>query len=443
MIRILPFLVLFACLPAMFVSAQEIGQSPVPELNYPRAKVTETSIGTLDIARRIRMFDAAPDGSNWLVVDKFGQWESITINGKRYPTEYHSIPVLTARVSPNGKYIIWMGLQRAFTDDGFNATLSTLFRNADSIAAYISDYNELFFSRDGENWAATFPYANAKQSEDRNAVVLNGQTIGKNGAAPKDFVFGPDGWSYRTSDEEKEYLVTASGTSVLRTHPKVSGSTGRTTDSIVWQYAPHQRLNDAELNAVDFEITGAVAKKHRTSYRPQDQKNALAFMAYQNVGQMPSRWITNVMLDTSGNNMAYFACDPALNNKYTDRDERAGIIVYNGKKYDGPYRSPERLFLSKSGSNIAYSVSGDTSCMMLNKKILGPVGQISQAMWSDDEKQFAYVTSNNKNKIQVVAGGKVSKAYEHVGKIAWTKDGKFVDYVAVSNGKVLKVRQAR
>ncbi|HET6511999.1 MAG TPA: hypothetical protein VFH43_07395, partial [Candidatus Kapabacteria bacterium] len=112
-------------------------------------------------------------------------------------------------------------------------------------------------------------------------------------------------------------------------------------------------------------------------------------------------------------------------------------------QYDGPYKSLERLFLSKSGKNIAYSISGDTSCMMLNKKILGPVGQISQAVWSDDEKLFAYVTSNNKNKIQVVAGGKVSKAYEHVGKIAWTKDGKFVDYVAVSNGKVLKIRQAR
>ncbi len=442
MIRILPFLLLFASFLANDLRAQELEASPVPELNYPKAKVTESNIGTLDISRRIRMFDASPDGSNWLAVDKFGQWESITINGERYPTEYHSIPVLTSRVSPNGKYIIWVGLQRAFTDDGFNATLATLFRGTDSITVYTSDYNELFFSRNGESWAATFPYANAKQSEDRNAVVLNGETIGKNGAAPKDFVFGPDGWSYRTADEEKEYLTTAKGTTVLRTLPKAVGSIGR-SDSIVWQYAPHQRMNDAELNAVDFEITGAVAKKHRTSYRPQDQKNALAFISHQNRGQMPSRWITNVMLDTSGENMAYFACDPTLNNKYTDRDERAGIVVYNGKKYDGPYTSLERLFLSKSGKNIAYTVSGDTSAMMLNKKIIGPVGQISQALWSDDEKQFAYVTSNNKNKIQVVAGGKVSKAYEHVGKIAWTKDGKFVDYVAVSNGKVLKVRQSR
>jgi hypothetical protein len=105
--------------------------------------------------------------------------------------------------------------------------------------------------------------------------------------------------------------------------------------------------------------------------------------------------------------------------------------------------SPERLFLSKSGKNIAYSVSGDSSCMLLNKKILGPVGQISQALWSDDEKQFAYVTSNNRNKIQVVAGGKVSTPYEHVGKVAWTKDGKFVEYMAVRNGKVLKVKQGR
>jgi hypothetical protein len=441
MSRILPFLLLLAGLSVSTVSAQELEQSPVPELSYPKAKVTESVVSSLDIGRRIRTFDASPDGSNWLVVDKFGQWESIIINGERYPTEYNTIPVTTARVSPNGKYSIWIGLQRAFTDDGFNATLATLFRNTDSLLAYTSDYNELFFSPDGESWAATFPYANSKQSEDRNAVVLNGQTVGKNGATPKDFVFGPNGWSYRTSDEEKEYLTTAQGTTVIRTHPKGYGAIQQ-QDSIVWQYAPHQRINDAELNAVDFDIAGSVAKKLRTSYRSQDQKNALAFITYNELGQMPARWITNVMLDTSGKNIAYFSCDPAMNNKFSNRDERPGILVFNGKKYDGPF-IPERLFLSKSGKNIAYSVSSDSSRMILNKKALGPVGQISQALWSADEKYFAYATSNNRNKIQVVAGGKVSTPYEFIGKIAWTNDGKFVEYMAVRNGKVLKVKQAR
>src|SRR6476660_3417733 len=143
MSRILPVLLLFAGLMANSAAAQELEQSPVPELSYPKAKVTETEVSTLDIGRRIRTFDAAPDGSNWLVVDKFGQWESIVINGERYPTEYHLIPVTTARVSPNGKYSIWIGLQRAFTDDGFNSTLATLFKNSDSINAFTSDYNEL------------------------------------------------------------------------------------------------------------------------------------------------------------------------------------------------------------------------------------------------------------------------------------------------------------
>lgn len=442
MIRILPLFLLLAVSEASTVSAQELDPSAVPELKYPKAKVAESVVASLDIARRIRTFDASPDGTNWLVVDKFGQWESIVINGERYPTEYHTIPVLTAKVSPNGKYVIWMGLERSFTDDGFNSTLATLFKGTDSIAAFTSDYQKLYFSNDGTSWAATFPYANEKQAEDRNAVVLNGRTIGVNGAAPTEFTFGPNGWSYRTSDEEKEYVTTEAGTTLLRTRKKAVGA-AQSADSIVWQYAPHQRLNDAELKAIDFDLPGVVAKQMRTSYRQQDQKNALTFMVYDGKGQIPTRWITNVLLDTSGTSIAYFACDPAVNNKFTDRDERPGIVVWNGQKYDGPYSTLERLFLSKSGKNIAYSVSDETPRMLLNKKVLGPVGMISQAAWSPDEKHFAYVTSNNRNKLQVVAGGKVSGAYEHVGKMAWSNDGKFVEYLAIRNGKVLKVKQTR
>jgi hypothetical protein len=441
MSRILPLLLVLLSL-GNSAHAQEQDVPPAPELKYPKAKVTETTVASLDIGRRVRTFDASPDGSNWLVVDKFGQWESIVINGERYPTEYNAIPATTARVSPNGKYAIWIGLQRSFTDDGFNSTLGTLFKGTDSILSYTSDYQKLFFSSDGENWAATFPYANEKQVQDRNAVVLNGKTIGLNGGTPTEFVFGPNGWAYRTSDEEKEYVTTQEGTSLLRTRKRAMGA-AQPTDSIVWQYAAHQRLNDAELRAIDFDAPGVVAKQLRTSYRAKDQKNALAFMVYDEKGQMPTRWITNVLLDTSGKTIAYFACDPSLNNKFNNRDERPGVVVYNGQKYDGPYTSLERLFLSKSGKNIAYSVSGDSSRMVLNKRVLGPVGMISQALWSPDEKYFAYATSNDKNKLQVVAGGKVSPAYEHVGKMAWTNDGKFVEYMAIRNGKVLKVKQAR
>src|SRR5687768_7958925 len=104
MSRILPLVLLFAVTAATPLFAQDLDQSVIPELKYPKAKVTETTVASLDIARRIRTFDASPDGANWLVVDKFGPLESIVINGERYPTEYNAIPVLTARVSPNGRY---------------------------------------------------------------------------------------------------------------------------------------------------------------------------------------------------------------------------------------------------------------------------------------------------------------------------------------------------
>ncbi|HET6511922.1 MAG TPA: hypothetical protein VFH43_07005, partial [Candidatus Kapabacteria bacterium] len=146
---------------------------------------------------------------------------------------------------------------------------------------------------------------------------------------------------------------------------------------------------------------------------------------------------------TSGRIIAYFACDPAQNNKFTNRDERPGIVVYDGKKYDGPFATVERLFLSKSGKNLAYSVGGEKPMILLNKKELGPVGMISSAAWSPDEKHFAYATSNNRGKIQVVVDGKVSPGYEHVGRIGWSKDGKFVEYMAVNNGKVFKIKQTR
>ena len=437
------FVLVFAAVLTFATStqAQDLTESLVPALDYPKAKVTETAVAEVDIGRRIQRFDAAPDGSNWLVVDKFGQMESIILNGARFPQEYNTTPVTTARVSPNGKYMIWLGLTRAFTDDGFNATLATLYKGKDSIIAFTSDYQKLYFSNDGKEWAVTFPYANEKQTQDRNALVLNGKPVVINGAMPRDFVFGPNGWYYRTNDDTKEYLTTSTGTVVLRDRKAGLGA-AQHFDSVVLHYASHQRFNDAESRATDFEIEGTIARQLRTSYRQQDQANALVFMVTGERGQIPTRWITNVMTDTAGKTMAYFACDPAQNNKFSDRDERPGIVVYDGKKYDGPFPTVERLFLSKSGKNIAYSVGGAPR-IILNKKELGPVGMISSAAWSSDEKYFAYATSNNRGKIQVVVDGKVSPSYEHVGKIGWTNDGKFVEYMAVNNGKVLKIRQAR
>ena len=109
--RISLSILVFVCFAAP-VHAQDLSGSLIPELDYPKGKVTETTVATVDIGRRIQRFDAAPDGSNWLVVDKFGQMESIIINGERHPREDNTIPATTARVSPNGQYVLWLGLTR-------------------------------------------------------------------------------------------------------------------------------------------------------------------------------------------------------------------------------------------------------------------------------------------------------------------------------------------
>lgn len=443
MCRVLPFLVLVLSGISGSVFAQGLTTNPVPELKYPKAKITESTIMKLDAARRIRHFDAAPDGSNWLMVDAFGPWESIVLNGERFAKEYHTIPASTAKVSPNGKYLLWMGLSRAFTDDGFNATLTTLYKNTDSITAYTSDYNDVAFSVNGKDWAALFPYANEKQAEDRNAVVMNGKELSKNGGVPKQFTFGPNGWAYRATDGLKEYLVTQSGQTLLRERKSGGFGSQQPMDSVVWHYAPYKRISDAVVEAIDFNNPGVVAQLHRTSYRAKDQKNALSYISYKDKMYMPSRWVTNVLLDTAGKNVAYFACDPSLNNSFSNRDERIGIVVLNGEKYDGPMRSLERMFLSPSGKNIAYSASGDSSRMILNKKVIGPVGQLVQALWSLDEKTFSYATMNNRGLVQVVVNGKISEPYELIGRMGWTKDSKFVEYLAVRHGKVIKVKQSR
>lgn len=441
--RIITILALIFSSIASTASAQELASNPVPELKYPKAKITESTVAKLEAARRIRHFDASPDGANWLIVDAFGPWESIIVNGERHVREYNTIPASTAKVSPDGKYILWMGLSRAFTDDGFNATLTTLYKSSDSIAAYTSDYTDVAFSVNGKDWAALFPYANEKQTQDRNAVVMNGKELAKNGGVPKQFTFAPNGWSFRATDGLKEYLVTGSGQSLLR--ERRSGGVGaqQPMDSVVWHYAPYKRVSDAIVEAIDYNNPGVVAELHRTSYRSKDQKNALSYIGFKGKMHMPSRWVTNVLIDTAGQNIAYLACDPALNNTFSNRDERMGIVVFNGEKYDGPMRSLERLFLSPSGKNIAYSASGDSSRMILNKKVIGPVGQLVQALWSPDEKTFAYATLNKRGLVQVVVNGKISEPFELIGRVGWTKDGKFVEYLAVRHGKVIKVKQSR
>lgn len=439
--------VLFAlCAAVSPILAQDVSIERgrrIRDINYPKARVSEVPIHSLDLAREVKQFDATPDGRNWLLVDGFALWESIMINGVRHPKEFHQIPPTTAQISRDGNYVIWMGQIRQATEDDYNATRTTLYKGLDSIATFVSDYNALSFSRDGKQWAALFPYANEKQTEDKNSVVLNGEIIAKNGDAPLQFTFGHGTWSYRTSGETKESLVTPEGTKLLLERPAPIMGGKRPYDSLVWHYAPHVLSPKGILEGRDHSIGEADVMLFKTSYRAEDQKNVLSYIVWKGKPHTPSRWINSITLDSTGTHLAYFSCDPQLNNVYQGRDERAGIVVYNGKHYDGPYRTLERLFMSPSGKHLAYSVASDSAKLILDKKEVGPAVQVIQCVWSSDEKHIAFASIDGRGKISVIVNGKASPEYQNIGKIGWSKDGNFVEYLAIRNNKILKVKQLR
>src|SRR5438552_3572894 len=122
-----------------------------------KAKVEEQLLYQLDVARPVVWLDAVPDGSNWLVVDKFGLWQSIIVNGVRYPKEFHEIPFWTARLSPNGKYAVWSGLMHAVNEGGYDSTQTLVFRDSTLIGSYIADYSTLLFSPTGNHWGMLLP----------------------------------------------------------------------------------------------------------------------------------------------------------------------------------------------------------------------------------------------------------------------------------------------
>lgn len=436
----------YALLLALFLvtprlHAQTVEGPLVRNLDYPSAKIKETTVHTLDLARRVRHFEATPNGSKWILVDKFGLWESVIVDGKRHPTEYHSIDVANARLSPNGKYTIWLGQEKKITADGFDSALTSVFRDLDSIGTFVSDFASAHFSPRGDQWVTLLPYANIKQSAPRNLVLLNGKVIAQNGDRPHQFTFLDSGWSYRTSGEAIESLITPNSSKVLHTRLKRPSGAYAPVDSIVWHYTPKLYSTAGVLEGRDHEVPGVAVRLMRTSYRAQDQRNALSYIVHRGQVHTPSRWISNITMDSTGNSLAYFSCDPKLNNVYTNRDERQGVVVWNGKVYDGPYVMLERLYMSPSGKQIAYSVSSDSGQIFLNKKLLGPAVQVVQCVWSPKETHIAYASVDGRGKVRVVAGGKISPEYERIGRIGWSKDGKFVEYLAVRYGKVLRVQQ--
>ena len=61
---------------------------------------------------------------------------------------------------------------------------------------------------------------------------------------------------------------------------------------------------------------------------------------------------------------------------------------------------------------------------------------------TDDEKQFAYLTGDERGKNFIVAGGKRSPSYDRIGRVGWTNGNKSVEYCAVKYDKLVKVDQS-
>src|SRR6185436_7144059 len=168
----------------LLISTSSFAQPPISE-KYPEAKISEKPMYTFDVARPLKHFDALADGSDWFAVDEFGLLQTIIIRGTRFERRFNEIQPPTAKFSPNGDYLIWMGLDRSYDEQGYNTTRTTVFRSAkdspvpDSVFSVTSDNNSLFFSKSGQHWAATMPASKSNQTGLRDVVLIDGLVMGK------------------------------------------------------------------------------------------------------------------------------------------------------------------------------------------------------------------------------------------------------------------------
>ena len=153
------------------------------------------------------------------------------------------------------------------------------------------------------------------------------------------------------------------------------------------------------------------------------------------------RWINNTQIDTNGNHIAYFACD-TMDEGRRIRNEKIGVVVEDGKIIAGPYDEVGRLFLSRSGKNIAWTAKKDSIVTLyLNGKKISDVGAYVDFFWSSDEKKIAYLSSDEHGRYFIVAGGKRSESYDRIGRVGWSSDNKAVEYCALKYNKLLQIKQ--
>jgi len=412
------------------------------------AKTKQTKIYEFDAARTIIHFDATPDAKHWFAVDKFGLRNSITINGKQEQTEFNEIPVATAQLSPDGKTLVWMGLERSYDKEGFNTTTTHLYEHTNAgltlHGKFTADYNSLQFFPKFNKWVAILQAANnVNQSGEKDLVIVNGKVLTYGEQSPRMFSYDSTGtkWAYRSTDKAKENLISLKGKQFLYER-RTPNPYLPSDDPTILSFTPDIKMFGSILDGRDYNIGFRnVAELFKTNYKGTSSDTARSYIIFKNKKQPLFKWINNIVMDTAGTTIAYLASDP---NEYgkPKRDDKKGVIVQDGKIIAGPYRSVSKLFMSPSGKRIAYTASkGEYFEIYLDGKSLGKVGEYVDVSWSPDEKRMAYVTMDDRAKMTIVANGKHSPTYDRVGRIGWQTKGNGLEYVAIRNITLQKVVQ--
>lgn len=409
----------------------------------PEGKASEQVIMPLDAAREVVAIDATPSGSNWLLIDKFGLSQSIILNGKRFDRDFSEIPPITAQLSPNGKYAVWMGLMRNYTYQGFDSTVTSIYRDTVFQGDYVSEYNQLYFSRSGNHWAALLPYANTLQQGDRDLAIMDGKVISKGEGKPSQFSFTSDesSWMYRGSTDRIEKLVTPELARIIKQRFKIQKAIAPNADSVVLRFSPDIFMRGGIPDPRDYE-TGRdnTVRLFRTSFDSKLRDTTHSYITFHGKTEPMFRWISNVLMDTNGKHVFYLACDPHMDSvQKKNRDERRSVVVMDGKVIAGPYPSIDALFVSPSGKHYAFYTGGG-EFYLDNKRVPG-VTKVLNCNWSPDESRLAMQALAPNGKVTVLANGHKSADYLKIGRIGWTDDGKNVQYIAVQNSKLLKVTQ--
>lgn len=436
----------FIVVTASGFSVRSFGQQPsierTADLLFPPGKVEQKLVFQLDPARDIKLFDATPDARHWFVISSFANWQRITIDGRPIDKDFHEISTEASRISPNGEYVVWTGLLRGFTRDGFDSTTAYVYRGDSLVAQFVADYPSLQFSRTGARYAVLLPYAYQKQTGDRDLVIVDDSVVANGQVYPHQFSFSHDekDWAFRTSDGKNERLVNNDGKSFLL-YTRRTDAKGFQWDPTIWRYTPDVKDFASGLPGRDYDLRFAhVARQYRTAYSSLSKDTARTWVQYDGKRHALYRWVNNLTIDTGGHHIAYFACDPSVTRSGPEANEHKSDVVYDGKIVAGPYPELSRLFLSPSGKHIAYTLGKNEAEFYLDAKLNSKTSQVVNCVWSPDEKKIAYVAVGAHDKLFVVVNGKRSPLCEFIAHVAWDPRGKFVEFAGITNARLMHFR---